>query len=131
MQIELNMTTVDFLVDAVDDSGLVGGINCGGDTPVGTMFTTITKFRVDGDLPNLITLDLGVFAAVALILKEVDWYRRSIPQIPRGHSAGLRFAGKGLDTLKQVLATRGKSEYVHLRGPGLSISTLTDASKHE
>jgi hypothetical protein len=125
------MINADFLVDSVDDTGFVIGKNYGSDTPVGTVFTTIPKSRVEGDPPNFTPVDLGVIAQVALILKEVNFYRKAVPEIPHGHSAGLRFAGTGLDTLKQALATCGKSEYVHLRGPGSATSTLPEASEHE
>ncbi|MEN9868762.1 MAG: hypothetical protein RL748_4352 [Pseudomonadota bacterium] len=89
------MTTVDFLVDSVDDTGFVIGKNGDSAVPVGTVFNLISKIRIDGDTPDLKTIDLGKFAEVALILKEVECFRRSLAGIPHGYSADCGFPAPG------------------------------------
>jgi hypothetical protein len=104
-----------FDVDSILPDGMVIGRNEYADIPVGTVFTALRRSRMDGELPNLQPVDLGVLADVSLRLEEVQWYRRSIGVVPKGHTAGLRLSGEGMSLLAKALSERGKRESVKLQ----------------
>jgi hypothetical protein len=106
----------DFLVDRRLANGMFAGRNGDSDISVGANFTQVGKTRVDGPPSDLHSIDLGVVAVVNLTLQEVEFYKRYIDLIPRGHSAGIRLSGDGLDALAKILATKATGEYVHIRG---------------
>lgn len=104
-----------FDVEEILPDGLIIGRNGYADIPLGTVFTALRKSKLVGDLPNFETVDLGEFARVSLQLLEVQWYRRSIDTIPRGHTAGLRVSGDGMPLLAKALVERGERETVMLQ----------------
>jgi len=108
------MPTADFLVDHIEPNGLVIGRNGDTDVPLGTVFTAIGKSRVEGSAPDLLSVPLGQIAAVRLQLTEVHFFRRLIEAIPRGHAAGLRLEGEGIEKLAAALDARLEREFVHL-----------------
>lgn len=110
------MTSPEFLVDCVNDRGLVLGRNGDVDIPLGFVFTSIVKTRVEGSPPELRDVPMGRVAVVTLRLVEVHWYRRKIELIPRGHTAGLLLRGEGLRELHAALLHRADGEYLHLEG---------------
>ena len=103
-----------FLVDAVDGSGRIVGINIGEDVPIGSTFTRITKTQFKGQSPHITSTDLGIIASIRLTLKKVEFYGRSIDVIPSGHSAGLLVDGDGMSILKSMLENRKQREYVYI-----------------
>lgn len=112
-----HMTVADFLVEGVLDDGLVVGSNGNVDVPLGTPFTEVTLARVDGSPPDLVTVELGVVAKVHLKVREVQnkFFRAPILAIPRGHSAGLRLEGEGIELVQEALQNRRPREYVSMR----------------
>jgi hypothetical protein len=109
------MRDIEFFVDRIEANGLCIGHNGRKNVPLGTVFTVIRKSRIDGETANLVTVDLGVIANVSLTLKEVHTWRKTVPEIPGGHAAGLRLEGDGLNTLEEALKHKGTREYVRLQ----------------
>ena len=111
------MRLVTFLVDQIADDGTVYGSNDYINVPVGTVYTEIILQRVDGETPNLFTVDLGVIGTVNLRLMQVHnkFFRSPLEVIPAGHGAGLTLEGSGIPALKSALENRRPREYVHLR----------------
>ncbi|MFG6455557.1 hypothetical protein [Roseateles sp. BYS96W] len=104
-----------FDVETILTDGLIIGRNEYQDIPVGTVFTALRKSKLVGEMPNLQPFDLGELANVNLRLLEVQWYRRHLDFIPRGHTAGLRLSGDGISLLAEALAERGERESVKLQ----------------
>ena len=120
------MPSLDFLVDSINSEGLVIGRNGYVDVPIGTIFTSITKSKIEGDLSALESVDLGEVDQVRLILEEVHWYRKVIDFIPGGHSAGLKLQGSGLVELAEALRNVKEREYVHLvAADGSSVAKIS------
>jgi len=91
----------EFLVDRIDEHGLVCGQNLiENDIPIGTVFTQI----VTGD---------DVVSNVRLELRGVQFYHHQISVIPGGHSAGLELTGEGLLTLRDTV--QGSKNHVLLK----------------
>lgn len=103
----------EFQIDCLLQDGVVLGRNGRGDVPLGTVFTTLAKSRLEADLTT--SVDLGTLGCVDLRLAEVQWYRRSIDHIPGGHTAGLRLEGTGLEAIADALAARQERESIFLR----------------
>ena len=103
-----------FQVEEILPNGVVVGRNGYFDIPVGTVFGCIRKSKVVGERENLRSVDLGVVALVSLRLDKVEWFRRSIDAIPRGHSAGLHLSGDGMELLAKSLLDRESKEFVSL-----------------
>lgn len=103
----------EFQVDCILQDGVVWGRNSRGNVPLGTVFTTLAKSRLEADLPKLV--DLGSLSCVDLRLAEVQWYRRSIDHVPCGHTAGLRLEGTGLEAIAEALAAKQTGESILLR----------------
>ena|ERR1700761_4153102 len=80
-----------------------------------THFVSVTNERLEGDRLNLTSVDLGVVAEIDLRLIEVHWFRRLIDVIPRGHSAGLKFDGLGMEVIESALLQKRDREYVLIR----------------
>ena len=112
------MSAMEFQFDSIQ-RGLVVGRNGAIDIPLGFIFTSIEKVRVDGDIHNLQTVRLGQVAVVNLALEEVHWFRLKIEVVPRGHSAGLLLRGLGFDTLQAELSNLADREYLYLKGPSV------------
>lgn len=110
----MNVPDIAFEADRITEDGLVVGRNGYADVPVGTVFRAIAKTRVEGEISSWKTTDLETIA-VNLQLAEVWWFRRSIDSIPRGHSAGLRLVGNGMDLLKVALDGKKSGEFIVLR----------------
>lgn len=109
------MPTFELLVDrALDDDRIVVTNNSATGVPVGTVFTSLSSRRVrrEGETfaEELATPPTGV----SLELTEVESWRQSINEVPKGHSAAARLRGTGLDLLKQLLQSRPNSVYVFL-----------------
>jgi len=102
------MEATDFLVDSIDDRGLVLGRNGQADIAVGSIFTEIQKIYANE--PH------EIIYSISLRLIEVYWYRRVIEVVPGGHTAALRLGGKGLNELQDALSKRNKFEYIKLVG---------------
>jgi len=107
---------MELLVNAVEPDGLLVGTNCSDDIPVGAVFTAVVKIRWDGNSSELTPVELGPVASVLLVLKDINWWRRSVDEPPRGHSAGLRFEGEGIAEVREALRTKQAREQVLLRG---------------
>jgi len=106
---------MEFQVDRIEPNGLVVGRNGDADIPVGAIFVSLGKVRVDGDVPDLTSVELGSITAVDLRLTEVHWFRKTIDAIPRGHTAGLRLDGAGLEAIASALASRREREFLYIR----------------
>lgn len=105
---------MDFQIERFERGGLIVGRNGNVDIPLGTVFVALAKCRVDGQLPDLITVDLGDIALIELRLTEVRWFRQSLDMIPRGHAAGIRLEGTGLDAIAAALASKRDREFIHV-----------------
>lgn len=102
---------LEFLVDSVEPSGIVFGLNGGRDIPVGTVFTAVRRERVQKIPDGYRTEDLGLIGTVSLVLREVHWYSHVIESVPARHSAGLVVEGKGLTELAEWIGALPASEY--------------------
>jgi hypothetical protein len=103
-----------FEVDAVDKAGRILGRNVDSkDIPIGSTFAETNKVRCDSYSFHRASPDLGVIANIKLILKKVEFYRRSIDVIPGGHSAAIVVEGNGMSALNAVLKERKKREYIY------------------
>ena len=108
---------VEFLVDSISPEGLVLGRNGDHDIPVGTTFTAVRRGRVYKGSSGYRNDELGVAGPVALTLREVHWYQRTIDHVPRGHTAGLAVTGDGLELLASMLSGLQPHEYLWLVAP--------------
>jgi len=106
---------LEFQVDRLEPNGLVVGRNGDVDVPLGTVFVALGKLRLDGDSPNFTHVGMGDVATIDLRLTEVHWFRKTIDAIPRGHSAGLRLEGRGLEVLADALASKKEREFLIIR----------------
>lgn len=106
---------MEFQIDRFEPDGLVVGRNGYEDIPLGTVFLALAKRRLDGEVPNLITVELGDLAAVDLRLTEVHWFRKLLDVVPSGHSAGLRLEGAGLEVVATALASKREREFIYIR----------------
>ena len=104
-------------IDSIEPNGLVIGVNVDLDIPVGTTFNAVHRVRSADPFSNDSDENLGVVANVALTLREVHWFQRSIDAVPRGHNAGLVLAGEGLDSLPGWFSKRGPREFLYLVAP--------------
>ena len=102
-----------FYVDEIDESSLIHGRNDRVDIPVGAVFTTIGKMRLN-DKTTWTSTDLGSVESIQLTLLTVHWYRREIDCIPGGHSAGIAVTGDGLDLLANQISQLSDGESVYL-----------------
>lgn len=107
----------EFLVDSISLKGLVLGRNGDRDISVGTMFTAVRRCRVHKEAGGYRTEELGVVGSVALTLREVHWYQRTIDHIPAGHTAGLAVVGEGLPSLAGWLTELPPHDYLWLVAP--------------
>jgi len=108
---------LEFNVDSVEPSGQVLGRNDDLDIPLGTTFTQIRKTRVDGDLMNLHSVELGVVDSIALTLVAVDFYRHSVDVVPGRCTAGLTLDGVGLGALSRALQGAADREFISIAAP--------------
>lgn len=106
---------MNFLVDSIDKNGLILGRNDQIDIPLGTVFTKITKLKVQGDIENLETVELGVVGEINLTLIRISWYKKETSYVPGGHTAGLELKGNGHSLLSEVLRKTSENEYVHIQ----------------
>jgi hypothetical protein len=105
----------EFLVSRIEPDGLIVG-HCGNVSfPVGQVFTSIEKERVDARPPELQVVPLGVVACVTLIVREVLHCRAQVQIAPRGHAVGLRLEGESIHELIRALHERKEHEYIYLR----------------
>lgn len=111
----MQVTPLEFLIVHIEPNGLIVGRSGDADIPVGTVFTTLAQQRYEGEGLNLTTVELGNIATVELRLIEVHWFRRMIEVVPRGHSAGLRLEGHGIEAITNALATKSKSDFFFLK----------------
>jgi hypothetical protein len=111
------MTVADFLVESILNDGLVVGANGNIDVPLGTVFTELALTRVDGTPPELVSVELGAVASVRLTVREVEnkFFRKPLQVIPRGHTAGLRLDGEGMERVREALRIKQPREYVSMR----------------
>lgn len=111
------MTVADFLVDSILDDGLVVGKNGYIDVPLGTVFTELVLTRVDGTPPDFVSVGLGAVASVRLTVREVEnkFFRKPLVVIPRGHTAGLRLDGEGIERLCEALQAKQPREFISMR----------------
>lgn len=106
---------MEFQIDRFEPDGLVVGRNGYEDIPLGTLFVALAKRRLDGEVPNVITVELGDLAAVDLRLTEVHWFRKPLDFVPSGHSAGLRLEGAGLEVVATAIASKLEREFIYIR----------------
>ena len=104
----------EFLVHSINSTGLVVGWNGDRDIPVGTTFTAIRRCRVHREAGEYRSEDLGEAGRVALTLRGVEWYQRSIDVVPGGHTAGLAVTGEGLQLLARLLTELPPDEHLWL-----------------
>lgn len=99
----------EFLVDRINEGGLVCGVSNGReDIPVGTTFTSV-ELRSSNE-----AVVPGSRIGVSLQLVEVHFYQRIVQAIPGGHSAGLGLLGSGAEALTAALAKATGGEHVFL-----------------
>jgi hypothetical protein len=98
-----DLVVLEFQVDSINPDGLVVGRNGERDIPVGTTFTAVRRCRVHKEGADYRTEEIGETGPVALTLREVHWYRRTLDHVPRGHTAGLVLMGQGLEQLAGLL----------------------------
>jgi hypothetical protein len=106
----------EFLVDSINDAGLIVGRNGDRDIPVGTTFTEVWRCRVRRDANGLGSEDVEVVGPVSLTVREVHWFQRTIDAVPRGHTAALAVSGEGLEWLARLLGSLPQREYLSLVG---------------
>jgi len=92
-----DLTEMRFYVDSIDEASLILGRNGHCDIPVGSVFASIGKTRLN-DNTTWTSTDLGCVESVQLTLVTVHWYRE-IEYVPSEHTAGLAVTGGGLELL--------------------------------
>ena len=118
----------EFLVDSISPKGLVLGRNGSRNIPVGTTFTSVRLSRAQRGPSEINMEDLGEVATVAMTLREVHWYQRTIEHVPDGHTAGLAVSGNGLEVLAGLLRDLPKNDYLSLTAPASQDTQPNSAS---
>lgn len=108
------MNSPDIFLDRIEFRGIIVGTNNADEVPVGTLFTQLVKNRYDGaaGLGQLVEL---WSAPISLRLVDAVVFRKSVPTIPRGWSAGLVLEGTGRYLIEQAIREKQEGEFVHLR----------------
>lgn len=107
-------TRVEFLVDRLSPEGQLLGRNNEVSIPLGTTFTIIRKTKLGDDPLRCWSTDLETEGTVRLKLIRIEWYRRNIPFLSPGHTAGLTVEGEGLEALARALQDAADHEYISL-----------------
>lgn len=107
----------EFLVDSISPHGLVLGRNGDSNIPVGTTFTAVRRSRVHNEPGGFGTEDLGQVRTVALTLRKVHCYQRTIEYLPGGYTAGLEVTGDGMTLLEELLRELPPCNYLTLAAP--------------
>lgn len=102
----------EFVVDSVNDSGLLQGRNGERDIPVGTTFTEIRRRKWNSTANKF--EHVGLVGAISLTVRAVHWYQRSIDVIPAGHTAALAVDGGGIGLLAEALNHLSQNESLSL-----------------
>jgi hypothetical protein len=104
------MKSLDIFLDRIESDGMFVATNNADEVPVGTVFTQLVN--VQGAVGSSSEL---CSTPVRLCLIEAVIFRKSVPAIPRGWSAGLRLEGEGLDSVISALSSKLAGEFIHLR----------------
>jgi hypothetical protein len=108
------MKNLDIFLDRVESDGIIVATNNADEVPVGTVFTQLVKIRA-GDASDAGSGIELCSTPVRLCLSGAVIFRKSVPAIPRGWSAGLRLDGAGLDAVTDALSGKVAGEFIHLR----------------
>ena len=113
------MTVYDVFIDRIEKNGIVVATNNADEVPVGAVFTQLAKIRFEemSDSNNVTEL---WSKPISLRLLDVIIYRKSVPSIPKGWSAGLVLEDKEYDEILNTLNGMSKHEIVHLRSPNVT-----------
>ncbi len=108
------MKSPDIFLDRIEARGIIVGTNNAEEVPVGTLFTLLVKIRHEGALGSGHRTELWS-ASISLRLTDAIIYRKSVPVIPGGWSAGLVLEGAGRDVVEAAIRDKQHGEFVHLR----------------
>jgi len=109
------MPTFELLVDrALNDDRIVVTNNSATGVPVGTVFTSLSSRRVRREGASFAEDLVTPLVEVSLELTEVESWRQSINEVPKGHTGAARLRGTGLELLKHLLKSRENFVYVFL-----------------
>lgn len=109
------MTSHDIFLDHIEPGGIVVATNNADEVPTGTVFSLLVKTRYEGVRGYGQLIELWS-APISLRLNDVFIFRKSVPAIPRGWSAGLVLEGSGIDKVEVAIREKQKGEFIHLRG---------------
>jgi hypothetical protein len=80
--------------------------------PLGTVFTTLQSRLAVRDGESFHEEPLADPHSIVLKLTEIDFWRKLVGEVPRGHKAAARFSGEGIADLRQHLSARQEFVYV-------------------
>lgn len=107
------MSKLELLVyEPLEDGRFVVVNNSNSAVPLGSVFTTLQSRLTVREGESFHEEPLANLESIALELMEIDFWRRLVGEVPRGHKAAVRFNGKGIAQLQQHLSVKQKSVYV-------------------
>ena len=110
----------EFELESATLAGTLTGRNGAAELPVGTVFTSLVRERIDlecagSSMVSGALREVVETASVQLTVREVQLWNRSFYAAPSRHSAGLRVEGEGLRELMRALQSRGERDVFYLR----------------
>jgi hypothetical protein len=109
------MPKLELLVyEPLEDGRFVVVNNSNAGVPLGTVFTTLQSRLAVREGESFHEEPLKNPEVMALELAEVEFWRKLVDEVPRGHKAAVRFNGEGIAQLQQHLSEKQKSVYVFL-----------------
>lgn len=105
---------IEFVLSSISPEGLLCGANQGRDIPIGTTFTSVTRYRVRREGKDIHINELGEVGQISLTLLNVHMYGHIVDHVPHGCTAGLAVTGDGLKSLAGWLSDLPPFEHLRL-----------------
>lgn len=107
------MSKLELLVyEPLEEDRFIVENNSNASIPLGTTFTTLQSRLAVREGESFHEELLVHPETIALCLVEINFWRKLVEELPRGHKAAVRFDGEGIAQLRQQLSQRKNSVFV-------------------
>jgi hypothetical protein len=86
--------------------------NSNASVPLGTVFTWLQSRKAMWEGESFHEEPVASPESIELKLTEIDFWRKLVGEVPRGHKAAVRFSGEGIADLQHHLSVKRESVYV-------------------